>query len=71
MPIQTEFEFTLPKGYVDKNGTLHRNGVMRLAMAADEILSLKDPIVKRNPAYKTTIVLSKVIVKLGTLKILI
>ncbi|WP_210534605.1 hypothetical protein [Thermosulfurimonas marina] len=34
--LQTEFEFTLPKGYVDEEGRLHRQGVMRLATAADE-----------------------------------
>ncbi len=68
MGIQTEFEFTLPKGYVDNNGTLHRNGVMRLATAADEILQLKDTRAKRSPAYKTNLVLSRVVVKLGTLK---
>jgi hypothetical protein len=66
--IRTEFEFTLPKGYVDEKGTLYRNGVMRLATAADEILPLKDPKIKRNPEFRTTLLLSKVIVKLGTLK---
>ena len=68
MGIQTEFEFTLPKGYVDENGALHRNGVMRLATAADEILPLKDPKTQRNPAYRTNLVLSRVVVKLGNLK---
>jgi hypothetical protein len=67
MVFQTEFEFTLPKGYVDENGNLHRNGVMRLATAADEILPLKDPRVQQNPAYLTIIVLSRVITKLGDL----
>jgi hypothetical protein len=68
MGIQTEFEFTLPKGYVDENGTLHRNGVMRLATAADEILPLKDQNSQRKPAYKTALLLSKVVVKLGNLR---
>ena len=45
--FQTEYEFTLPLGYVDGEGTLHREGVMRLATAADEILPLKDPRVQR------------------------
>ena len=36
--MQTEFEFELPKGYVDQNGDLHKRGTMRLATAADEIL---------------------------------
>lgn len=65
MALQTEFEFTLPKGYVDKEGSLHRAGVMRLATAADEILPMKDPRVKQNPAYLAIIVLSRVITRLG------
>lgn len=67
MVIQTEFEFTLPKGFVDENGNLHKEGVMRLATAADEILPLKDPRVQQNPAYLSVIVLSRVITKLGDL----
>ena len=47
----TEFEFLLPKGYVDAEGTVHREGMMRLATAADEILPLKDPRVQGNSAY--------------------
>ncbi len=65
--IDTEFPFTLPVGYHDADGTLHKNGVMRLATAGDEILPLKDPRVQANPAYLTVIVLSRVIVRLGTL----
>ncbi|MEW6181709.1 MAG: phage tail assembly protein [Bacillota bacterium] len=67
MVLQTEFEFVLPKGYVDQEGSLHREGVMRLATAADEILPLKDPRVQQNPAYHTVILLSRVITRLGTL----
>lgn len=70
MAFQTEFEFILPKGYVDIDGNLHRNGVMRLATAADEILPLKDPRVQQNPAYLTIILLSRVIVKLGSLQVI-
>jgi hypothetical protein len=66
--FQTEFEFTLPKGYVDHEGTVHKNGIMRLATAADEILPMKDPRVQANPAYLTVIVLSRVITKLGELQ---
>jgi hypothetical protein len=65
MAFQTEVDFTLPCGYMDDDGTLHKNGVMRLATAADEILPLKDPRVQSNPAYLTVIVLSRVISKLG------
>ena len=67
MTLQTEFEFRLPRGYVDKDGNLHRDGVMRLANARDEILPLQDPRVQRNDAYHIVILLSRVIVKLGTL----
>lgn len=64
--LQTEFPFTLPRGYVDGDGTLHRDGSMRLATAADEILPLKDPRVQGNPSYLVVILLSRVIVRLGT-----
>ncbi|UVI27379.1 phage tail assembly protein [Paenibacillus spongiae] len=70
MTFVTEFEFTLPKGYVDKHGNLHRDGVMRLATAADEILPLKDPRVQQNPAYLTVILLSRVVTKLGELQMI-
>ncbi|HLO85207.1 MAG TPA: hypothetical protein VK203_09380 [Nostocaceae cyanobacterium] len=65
--LQTEFEFTLPKGYLDGDGNLHRKGVMRLSRAMDEIVPLRDPRVKTNPAYATVIILSRVITKLGAL----
>ncbi|HEY9800525.1 MAG TPA: hypothetical protein V6D25_09215 [Leptolyngbyaceae cyanobacterium] len=63
----TEFEFTLPKGYLDSEGNLHRQGVMRLSTAIDEIAPLRDPRVKANPAYATIIILSRVITRLGAL----
>ena len=66
--LQTEYAFTLPLGYVDEQGELHRAGTMRLATAADEILPLKDPRVQQNPAYLTVILLSRVITKLGSLR---
>ena len=65
--MQTEFEFELPKGYVDQNGDLHKRGTMRLATAADEILPLRDPRVQQNSGYLAIILLSRVITKLGTL----
>ncbi len=65
--IQTEFPFTLPVGYADKEGTIQKEGTMRLATAEDEILPLKDPRVQQNPAYLTIILLSRVIIKLGSL----
>jgi len=66
--IQTEFEFALPKGYLDGDGNLHRIGVMRLSTAMDEIAPLRDPRVKLNPAYATVIILSRVIVRLGAIE---
>jgi hypothetical protein len=65
--LQTEFEFTLPKGYVDRDGTLHRQGVMRLATALDEITPMRDLRVKSNPAYLVIILLSRVVTRLGGL----
>ena len=67
MSFQTEFPFTLPRGFVDRDGNLHKEGVMRLANAGDEILPLKDPRVQQNPGYLTIILLARVITKLGTL----
>jgi hypothetical protein len=64
--FQTEFEFTLPCGYLDEEGTLHSEGVMRRATAADEILPLKDPRVVKNEAYVVVILLSRVITRLGS-----
>ena len=68
MAFQTEFEFTLPRGYVDKDGNVHKKGVMRLATAKDEILPLQDYRVQNNRAYLVIILLSRVISKLGSLK---
>jgi len=66
--LQTEFSFTLEKGYEDDEGQLHREGRMRLATAADEIKPLNDPRVQSNPSYGTVIMLSRVITELGTLE---
>ncbi len=68
MSFETEFEFELPKGYIDEQGNLHRKGIMRLATAADEVLPLRDPRVQQNPGYLTIIVLSRVVTKLGDLR---
>lgn len=65
--LQTEFEFTLPKGYVDEEGTVHREGRMRLATAADEIAPLNDPRVQENASYLTILLLSRVVIELGSL----
>ena len=65
--LQTEFEFTLPQGYIDKGGNLHREGTMRLATALDEIAPLRDPRVRENQAYLVVILLSRVVTRLGNL----
>lgn len=62
--METVYEFTLPKGYMDSNGELHRKGKMRLATAADEISATRDPRVLSNPSYLTIVVLSKVVTEL-------
>ncbi len=68
MTLQTEFTFTLPHGFVDSEGELHKEGVMRLSTAFDEIAPLKDPRVQSNPGYLVIILLSRVIKNLGTLE---
>ena len=65
--LVTEVEFELPTGYVDAEGTLHRNGVMRLATAADELYPLKDPRVQGWSAYLIVILLARVVTRLGSL----
>ena len=64
-PLRTEFPFTLPRGYVDAAGTVHRTGVMRLATARDELIPLRDDRVRENPAYLTVVLLARVITRLG------
>jgi hypothetical protein len=68
--FQTEHEFTLPLGLLDDDGTLHREGVMRLATAADEIEPLRDARVQRNPAYLSVILLSRVVIRLGSVELI-
>lgn len=70
MMVQTEFAFTLPRGYLDAEGTLHQDGAMRLATAFDEIAPLKDPRVLNNPGYLLVILLSRVVTRLGTLEVI-
>ncbi|MFF3847235.1 hypothetical protein [Streptomyces sp. NPDC002328] len=65
--LQTEFPFELPRGYVDEAGTVHRDGVMRLSTARDELVPLRDIRVQENPAYLSVVLLGRVITRLGTL----
>src|SRR3954453_17262602 len=67
MNLQTEFTFTLPRGYVDSDGNLHKDGVMRLATAMDEIAPMRDSRVQSNSGYLLIILLSRVITRLGSL----
>jgi hypothetical protein len=66
-PLRTEFAFTLPRGYVDAAGAVHREGTMRLATARDEIEPLRDPDVRRNDAYLSVLLLARVVTRLGDL----
>lgn len=68
MAMQTLFEFSLPRGYLDSAGQVHRQGSMRLATAGDEIHSLQHPQVLSNEAYLPVILLSRVITQLGELE---
>ena len=63
--MRTEFPFTLPRGYVDASGNVHREGAMRLATARDEIEPLRSAEVKQNEAYLSVLLLSRVVTKLG------
>jgi hypothetical protein len=65
--LQMEYPLTLPVGYVDADGTVHREGTMRLATAQDEIAPLRDPRVQANPAYLVVILLARVVTRLGDL----
>jgi hypothetical protein len=65
--LRTEVPFTLPRGYVDQEGNVHREGAMRLATAMDEIVPLRDARVRANEAYLGVLVLSRVVTRLGSL----
>ncbi len=67
--LSTEFSFVLPRGYVDEDGRVHREGVMRLATARDEIAPLRDPRVQQNEAYLTVLLLARVVERLGSLDV--
>jgi len=66
-PLITEFTFVLPRGYVDGAGAVHREGVMRLATARDELIPLRDDRVRENSAYLTVVLLARVIMRIGTI----
>jgi hypothetical protein len=64
--LRTEFEFELPRGYVDSSGAVHRRGVMRMATARDELVPLVDDRVRENSAYLTVVLLARVVTRLGS-----
>jgi hypothetical protein len=66
--MRTEVAFTLPRGYVDASGSLHREGTMRLATARDEIEAVREPEVRQNEAYLTVLLLSRVVTRVGEVK---
>lgn len=68
MTFQTEFEFTLPRGFVDQAGQIHRHGRMRLATAFDEIEAIEHPGVKAKQSYLPVLLLGRVVTQLGTLE---
>jgi hypothetical protein len=63
--MQTEIEFTLPRGYVDERGEVHRAGTMRLATARDEIEPLREIDVRQNQAYLSVLLLARTITRIG------
>ncbi|RDI17182.1 hypothetical protein DEU38_12317 [Rhodococcus sp. AG1013] len=63
--LQTEFSFVLPRGYVDADGTVHREGTMRLATARDELVTQRDDRVRENPTYLTVVLIARVVTRLG------
>ena len=68
-PLRTEFDFVLPRGYVDGDGVVHRAGSMRLATARDELLPLYDGRVKERPAYLSVVLLARVVSRLGDVEV--
>jgi hypothetical protein len=67
--LRTEYPFVLPRGYVDQHGTVHREGVMRLATARDEIAPQTDPRVRQNPAFLTVLLLERTVTRLGSVPV--
>ena len=66
--IRTEYKFTLPIGFVDDDGSLLKDGTMRLSTAADDLATLGDIRVRNNPAYGVVVKLARVITVLGSYK---
>jgi hypothetical protein len=66
--VQVEFDFTLPRGYIDARGSLHRHGTMRLATVRDELAVLHSPQARSHTDYIPILMLARVVVQLGDIK---
>ena len=67
--LRTEYPFVLPRGFVDEHGRVHRDGVLRLATAKDELTAHAEPLVRQNPAYLSIYLLMRTVGRLGTLAV--
>ncbi|EWC60422.1 secreted protein [Actinokineospora spheciospongiae] len=67
--LRTEYPFVLPRGFADEHGTVHRDGVLRLATAKDELTAHAEPLVRQNPAYLSIYLLMRTVGRLGTLPV--
>jgi hypothetical protein len=63
--MRTEVPFTLPMGYVDGHGNVHREGRMRLATARDEIEPLGEAEVRQNQAYLSVLLVARTVTRIG------
>ena len=63
--MKTEHAFTLPVGYVAPDGAIHREGVMRLATARDEIEPLRDASEQQNREVRLVPTHARVVTRIG------
>ena len=68
--LRTEYPFQLPRGFVDEDGALHRDGLLRLATAKDELTAQAEPLVRQNPAYLSIYLIMRTVTKLGTVPVI-
>ena len=64
-PLKSEYAFTLPRGLVDSDGNVHREGTMRLATARDEIEPLRSAEVRSNEAFLSVLLLARTVTRIG------
>jgi hypothetical protein len=65
--VRTEVPFTLPVGLLDGRGVVHRDGLMRLATARDELEPLRDAVVRGHAAYLSVLLLARTVTRIGTI----